>query len=126
MRTTNGRDWQAGVMGDTSSNATGDYAAANYIAVTADATTPEATDTTLPGEISSGTLVRVQASYAHTSGTDSYTLSNVFTSDQTITLAKIGIFNASTAGTLVFEDLLPETAVLYSGDQILIVETVDL
>jgi hypothetical protein len=113
-------------MGDTAGNGTGAYAAANYVAVTADVTTPAATDTTLPGEVGSGTLVRVQASYAHTTGTDSYTLSNVFTSDQTITLAKIGIFNAASAGVLVFEELLPETAPLYSGDQVLIVATIDI
>ncbi len=125
-RTLNGADWQAGVMADTASTGTGAYAAANYIAVSADTTTPADTDTSLPGEIVSGSLVRTQASYAHTTGTDTYTLSNVFTSDQTITLAKVGIFNASSGGTLVFEDLMTETAVLYSGDQVLIVETVTI
>jgi hypothetical protein len=126
MITNNGRDWKAGVLGDTASTGTGAYAAANYIAVTADATTPSDTDTALPGEVGSGTLVRVQATYAHTSGSDTYTLSNVFTSDQTITLNKIGVFNASTSGTLVFETLLNEPASLYSGDQVLIEETVTI
>lgn len=113
-------------MGDTASTGTGAYAAANYVAVTANATTPAGTDVSLAGEIVAGSLVRVQATYAHTLGTSSYTLSNTFTSDQSITLNKIGIFNASSGGTMVFETLLDSPVVMISGDQVLIVETVNL
>ena len=77
-------------MADTASNGTGDYASANYIALTADTSTPVDTDTTLPGEIEtgdSGTLSRVQATYAHTSGTSTYTLTNLFTSDESVVVA---------------------------------------
>jgi hypothetical protein len=114
-------------MADTASNGTGAYAAANYIALTADTGTPVDTDTTLPGELetgNSGTLSRTQATYAHTTGTSSYTLTNLFTSDESVTIAKIGVLNDPTAGTLVFEDLFGVPAVLYSGDQLLVVETV--
>lgn len=112
-------------MGNTASNGTGTYAAANYMGVSANIAPAFATDTSLPGEVSSGTLARVQATYAHTVGTASYTLTNVFTSDQTITLQKLGIFNAASGGVLVFEVQFTP-APLDSGDQIMLVETVNL
>lgn len=126
LRTDSGRDFQARVMGDTASTGTGTYAAANYIGLTANATAPATGDTTLTGEVGSGTLIRAQAAYAHTNGTATYTLIKTFTSDQTIVIAKIGIFNASSAGTMVFETLLNATASLVSGDQLQITETITL
>ena len=58
MRTNAGADWQAGVMADTANtgNTPGQYAPANYIALTDDTGTPVDTDTTLPGEIETGAL----------------------------------------------------------------------
>lgn len=120
-------------MADTANTNTGAYAPANYIALTTNSGAPVDTDTTLAGELEtgdSGTLSRAQATYAHTSGTSTYTLSHLFTSDASVTVAKIGVFNDPTAGTLVFEDLLevdstPTPAVLYSGDQLLVVEHID-
>jgi len=126
MRTNAGRDLQARQLGDTASNATGSYAPANYIGVSASTSAPAATDTVLAGEIASGTLVRKQAVYAHTDGTNSYTLTATFVSDQAIVLAKVGIFNAASGGTMAFETLLPSTANLVSGDQTQITETVTL
>lgn len=126
LRTTAGRDWQARVMGDPDSDASGVYAPATYIGVSANTNAPSAANTTLPGEISVGTLARAQAAYAHTNGQDSYTLTKVFTSDQPVTLAKAGVFNASSSGTLVFEGLLEEVATMVSGDQIQITVTVTL
>lgn len=126
MRTNAGRDFQARVMGDTASTGTGSYAAANFIGLTANSTAPAAGSTTLTGEIASGTLNRAQATYAHTNGTNTYTLTRTFTSDQSVTIAKIGVFNAATGGTLVFETLLNATATLVSGDQLQITETVTL
>jgi hypothetical protein len=115
-------------MGATSGTGIGTstFAPANYIGVTANATAPAAADTTLTGEVSSGTLIRAQATYAHTTGASSYTLTKTFTSDQTIVIAKIGVFNASSAGTMVFETLLSATASLVSGDQLTITETVNI
>lgn len=113
-------------MGDNASTGTGIYAPANYIGLTANANAPAAGDTTLPGEITSGTLARKQATYAHTNGTNSYTLTASFTSDQAVTLAKMGVFNAASGGTLVFETLLNATASLVSGDQIQVTQTVTL
>lgn len=125
MRTNAGTDFQALVMGG-ASNGTGTSAPANYIGLTANSTAPAAADTTLTGEIASGSLVRAQATYSHTTGAASYTLQKTFTSDQTVVIAKIGVFNAATGGTMVFETLLNATASLVSGDQLTITETVNL
>lgn len=119
MRTNAGNDWQAAQMGGTPG------AAATYMGLTANSGAPAAGDTSLTGEIGSGTLIRAAASYAHTAGTSSYTLTKTFTSDQTVTIAKIGIFNASSSGTLVFETLLNATAALVSGDTLTVTETVN-
>ncbi len=126
MRTDAGRDFQAAVMGDTGSDGTGDYAPACYIGLTADANAPAAGNTTLAGEIDSGTLVRAQGVYAHTSGTDIYTLTKTFTSDQTVTINKVGVFNDATSGVLVFETLLDYPVTLRSGDQVQITVAVTL
>lgn len=128
LRTNSGRDFQSGVMFSTASNGGGAFASATYIGVSADTTAPAAGDVTLTGEISTGTLVRAQATYAHTTGTSSATLTRLFTSDQTITVAKIGVFNNPTfgAGTMVLESLLATVATMVSGDQLSITETITL
>ena len=126
MRTSVGADFQSGVMGSTASTGTGLFAAANYIALTANAVAPAATDTALTGEIVTGTLARAQATYAHTTGAASYTLTKTFTSDQTVTIAKAGTFNAATAGTMPFVALVSPAAPVISGDQLAVTETVAL
>lgn len=106
-------------------------AAFNYMAVTADATAAAATDTTLAGEIATagGGLLRAQATYAHTAGTNTTTLTKTFTANGTdalpVTIAKIGVFNAATVGTMGYETALNATATLTtSGDSVTITETV--
>jgi hypothetical protein len=128
MRTSAGIDWQAGVMGNTSSNGSGSYAPATYIALSSNATAPSSSDSTLTGEItgSSGYLNRKQATYVHTSGTNTYTLSATFTSDQTVTIQKIGVFTASSGGMLFIETALAAPVSLNSGDTLFIQETVTL
>ena len=108
-------------------------AAANYIALTADATAPSATDTTLTGEITTagGGLVRAQAVYAHTGGATTSTLTKTFTANGSDTLpvviAKIGVFNASTSGTMALETKPATTATLSAiGDATTITETLTL
>ena len=126
MRVTSGLDWQANILGNTSSNGTGAYAPATYIAVTADGTTPSASDTALSGEVVSGSLVRAQATYSHTPGATYYTRTHTFVSDQTILLKKIATFNDPSSGTMFTETLLDVPRQLYSGDSITITETVNL
>lgn len=106
-------------------------AAFNYMGVSANATAPSASNTTLPGEITTagGGLLRAQATYAHTTGTNTSTLTRTFTANGSdslpVTLAKIGILNAASVGTLGYETLLSATSTLtVSGDNVTITETV--
>lgn len=126
MRTNQGRDWQSGVMGDTASTGTGAFAPANWMGVTEDPTAPDPADTELFGEITSGTLVRAQATYAHTTGATSYTLTRNLTADAEVTIHKIGIFTAPAGGVMVFTALLNREAVMVPGDQVQITHSVFL
>lgn len=128
MRVAAGRDYQSRVMADTASTGTGVYAAANWIALTENAVAPADASTALTGELTAGGLNRQQAAYAHTIGAANYTLTKTFTSSDATprTLQKIGVFNASTAGTLVFETAIPSPPQLVSADQAAITETVNL
>jgi hypothetical protein len=105
-------------------------AAANYVALTANSSSPAAGDTTLTGEITTGGggLVRAQATYAHTNGTATATLTKTFTANGSdslpISIAKIGVFNASSSGTMAYETLLSATATLSaSGDSLTLTDT---
>lgn len=105
-------------------------AAFNFIALTANSTSPVAGDTTLTGEITTvgGGLLRAQATFAHTAGTNTSTLTKTFTANGSdslpVTLAKIGVFNASSSGTMGYEDLLNATATLnVSGDNVTVTYT---
>lgn len=127
LRTKAGTDWLAKVMGDTNSDATGDYAPANYMGLTENDDDPDPEHEALSGEISSGTLVRAQCTFAHTEGASSYTLTRTVTADQKVTLRKIGVFNADfPGGTLVFESRLNAVAQMEVGDTIQITHTVYL
>jgi hypothetical protein len=126
LRTDAGRDLTARLMGDPASDGSGSYAPACWLGLTANSAAVAAGDTSLTGEISTGTLDRAQATYGHTNGTAVYTLTHTFISDQTVTIAKVGVFNATSGGTLVFTSLLDDVAPLVSGDQLLITVTVNL
>jgi hypothetical protein len=128
LRTDAGKDFQSRVMGDTASTGTGTYAAANWIALTENATAPAAGDTTLATELTTGGLGRAQAAYAHTGGASTYTLIKTFTSSDgsTRTINKIGVFNASSSGSLVFTTAVPSPPALVSGDSLTITETVTI
>jgi hypothetical protein len=130
LRYNNGASWQAGLMGNPSSTGTGAYAPGIYLAVSSDSTAPAATDTTLVGEVTSGSLSRALATYGYTTAATSYTESKVFTSDQTITIYKSALFTVSSGGSPVFGSLLtaggsPSPKSLFSGDQVGITETVN-
>lgn len=118
-----GKDFQSRVMADTASNGTGAYAAANYIGVSADAAAYNPANTTLPGELTGGSMGRAQGAYAHTNGTSSYTLTRSISVDRTVVVAKLGVFNAVSGPTLVFETLLDAVASVRSGDTLQVVFT---
>lgn len=122
LRTNSGADWQADVMGHTTQPAE-----AQYIALTTNASAPAAGDTTLTGEIASGGLERAIGAYTHTNGTTSYKISKTFTASSAHTaVAKAGLFNASSGGTMVFETLLSSTATLAINDTLTIEWTVNI
>ena len=106
-------------------------AAFNYVALTASTVAPASGDTTLTGEITTtgGGLIRAQATYAHTAGTNTTTLTKTFTANGSdslpVTIAQIGVFNASTGGTIAYHTALSSTATLSaSGDNVSITETI--
>jgi hypothetical protein len=130
MLTNAGKDMISGALGDRSGSRP---AAADYLAITANTTSPAASDTTLTGEIAtaSGGLIRSQATYAHTTGTSTYTLTRTYTANGNdslpVTVAKTGVFNAASAGAMVWETLLGTTAtVSASGDSLTVTVTISL
>ena len=121
MRTNAGTDHQSRTSFDTASNATGVYAALNYIALTENGTAPAAGDTTLVGEITGFGLERAQATYAHTNGTNLTVLNKVFTKSgggAAITVRKGGLLNAATGGTLGYSTLVPDPPTLVDNDSV--------
>lgn len=129
LRTNGGADFQAAQMAGTASAT----AVAKWMALTANATAESATDTTLTAEIATGGggLIRQAAVYAHTTGASSYTLTGTFTANGSdslpVIVAKTGVFNAASSGTLVFEKLLTSTwTATASGDQLVVTQTVSI
>jgi len=117
-----GKDFIAQQVGSTSPATNG----ANYIALSADSTTPSASDTTLTGEITSGGLARAQGTYSHTAGTNTFTIQKTFTATASFTgVQKSGLFTASTSGTLVAENTFSPVN-LISGDQLQITWTITI
>lgn len=114
LRTNAGADAQASQMANTATQA----AACNYFALAADSSssgagTIAATDTTIASsgtgstELTTNGLARAQATYAHTTGTATFTLTHTFTDTtaQTAGINKTGVFNATSSGTMCFEAL---------------------
>lgn len=126
MRTNAGADFQAKQMAGAASAT----AVAKWVGLTANSTAPAAGDTTLTGEIVTAGLTRQAGTYAHTTGAASYTITTTFTAqaaDVPVTVAKRGIFDALSGGTLVFETLVAPTATLSAaGDTLTLTDTVTL
>jgi hypothetical protein len=119
LRTTAGGDWQASVMGNTAAPP----ATCNYIALTNDAGAPAAGDTTLASEIAVSGLSRAQGTYAHTGGTASFTVQKVFSATGTQASQKAGLLNASSSGTLCFENTYTAVTV-NNGDTLTVTWTI--
>ncbi len=125
---TAGRDWAASALFDRSGSRA---AAADYLAVSANTTSPSAGDTTLTGEIATagGGLIRKTATYAHTGGAATSTLTATFAANANdtlpVTLGKAAVFNASSGGTMPFSSLLSPTATVSAvGDAVTVTVTV--
>jgi hypothetical protein len=130
MLTNAGRDMVASALGDRSGSRA---AVADYLALTANSTAPAGGDTTLTAEIATGGggLIRAQATYAHTNGQATYTLSKTFTANGSdslpVVVAKVGVLNASSSGALVWSTLLSATATISAvGDALTVTETITL
>lgn len=100
------------------------------IALTADSTAPASTDTTLTSEYNhtSAGLNRKAATYAHTVGASTYTLSATWTANGSdvlpFTANKMGVFSQLSGGTLTTETLVsPAITWNASADTGTIVET---
>lgn len=118
MRMKSGADHQARTSFDTASNATGSYAAMNYIALTENSDAPDSNNTSLAGEIVGDGLGRVQGTYAHTNGTSLVTLTKTFTkgAGAAKTPAKAGLFNASSGGDYGYETPIPNPPPMVEND----------
>lgn len=118
LRTNAGTDWLSGIMGNATANPMA------YMALTANATAAAAGDTTLTAEIATagGGLVRKAFTYAHTGGTSTWTATATFTANGSdalpVTVNKIGLFNASSAGTMGFEFVTTAATFAASGDAV--------
>lgn len=128
LHTSAGIDHASRVQFDTASNGTGSYAAANWIALTENSTAPSTASTTLTGELSTEGFARAQATYAHTNGTTTVSLTKTFTmtSGTSRTPAKGGMFTASSGGTLKYETLVPSPPTLVPNDSVAVTWTVSL
>jgi hypothetical protein len=104
-------------------------APARYMALTENSGAANAADTALTGEITTGGCGRVLATYAHTPGTNTYTLTKAFSVTLTFpAIHKMGLFVHSTASTgpMIFETVLNADASVVNGDTLTITETVTL
>lgn len=132
LKTNAGHDVQARQMASAGAAASA-TAVLRFMALTANTTAPAATDTTLTGEIAtaSGGLIRQSATPAHTTGTNTYTLTGTFTANGNdvlpVTIGKMGVFDASAAGNMGFTTLISPTATLSaSGDVLTVTQTVTM
>lgn len=99
-----------------------------YMALTADTSAASASSTSLTSEITTGGCGRALATFAHTLGTSTATLSKTFSVTGSFTIHRIGLFQASTASSslLGFEAVLNADAVVVSGDTLQVTWTLTL
>jgi len=118
LRTNAGINWQYNQMAGTTA------AVCTYIALSNSGATPAATDTALASEITTNGLARSLGTASHTSNASSYTLSYLFTATGTQAAQNAGMFNASSSGTLCFENTFTQVS-MNSGDTLQVVWTVN-
>ena len=118
LRTNAGINWQYGQMAGTTA------AVCTYIALSNSGATPAATDTALASEITTNGLARANGTPAHTSNATSYTLSYTFTATGSQSAQNAGMLNASSSGTLCFENTFSQVS-MNSGDTLAVTWTVN-
>lgn len=103
---------------------------ARFMGVTADTGAASAGSTVLTSEITTNGLGRAKATYAHTGGTGTYTLTNTFSvSGGPQTVHRGGLFtaaNPTAGGVLVFETVANVDAIVTTSDSLVATWTVTL
>ena len=100
----------------------------NFIALTSDSTGADATDTTLPSEITTNGLERLLATtISHSTGTNSTTLNKVFTASGTHTAVQMsGTFNQLAVGGILAHEAVFTPVTLASSDTLSVTWTLTL
>ncbi len=104
----------SGLAGDT-----GSKTAFTYLATGTGTGSESAGDTTLGTEISDSGLARASATVTQqttSQSNDTLQLVKAFTVTGTKTISEVGVFNASSSGTMAFRDKLSSTKSVVSGD----------
>jgi hypothetical protein len=97
----------------------------NYIALSNDPVTETASSTMLSNEITGNGLGRAQGTYAHTAGTNTTTISRVFTATGSQSVQKAALFTAPSGG--IMNHVLGFTQrTLISGDTLSLTFTITL
>jgi hypothetical protein len=117
LRVNSGINWQYNQMAGTTA------AACTYIALSNSVITPAPTDTALSGEITGNGLTRTLGTATHTSNATSYTLPVIFTASGTQAAQAAAVFNASSSGTMCFENTFTQAS-LVSGDTLTVTWTI--
>lgn len=101
-----------------------------YIGLTSDASAANASNTTLTSEITANGLARAVGTYAHTTGTSTYTLTKAFSVTGTQSgIHRAGAFTASNTtagGVMCFETVLNADASVINGDTLTVTWTFTL
>lgn len=127
--------WNADGTTGTTPGATANYSIIptlrpRFIGLTENAGAPAAGDTALTGEITTGGASRALGTYAHTAGTNTFTLTKSFSITGTFpAIHKAGAFTCSTltaTGIMAFESALNADANVVSGDTLQITWTFTL
>lgn len=119
-----GKDAIAKQIGSTSPWTNG----ANYIALSSNTGTPDATWTSIPDEISTGGLGRAQGTYSHTNGTTGYTFTvqKEFIASDTHTGVRLaGLLFGPNGGTLLAANTFSSVN-LISGDHLTVTWTITI
>ena len=125
LLTNNGRDYAiAQFYTNTSAGGVGE----NFIALTSDSSGADATDSTLPSEITTNGLERALATtISHSTGTNSTTLNKIFTASGTHTAVQMsGTFNQLAVGGTIGHEAVFTSVTLASSDTLSVTWTLTL
>lgn len=96
-----------------------------YIGLSNDTLTETSASTTLSNEITTNGLGRAIGTYAHTAGTNTTTISKVFTATGSVSAQKAALFTASSSGTMNHALSFTQRT-LASGDTLSVTFTITL